>query len=248
VTSGVERRSLPAVLRGRPGTEHPPVVSIGRPSRWAVLVAVVVGTVLTVDLLARGLTERVDHRVSDVVADWGLRDSAAYQPLWVVTQIGGRATMLLVLAGLIGWLAWRHRTVLPLVRIVLALVLLSVVVYQFKWGIGRTAPVHPGEYFHHPDGESYPSGHVANAVLLWGVARWQAAQFGMPAKAQRILWALAVVGPVLCSVAMILLNFHWVSDAIAGAAVGVVLLGVVHALDARVLSRWVRAEPARTST
>jgi hypothetical protein len=83
---------------------------------------------------------------------------------------------------------------------------------------------------------------------MWGVARWQAVQFGMPPKAQRILWALAVVGPVLCSVAMILLNFHWVSDAIAGAAVGVVLLGVVHALDAHVLSRWVRAAPARTST
>jgi membrane-associated phospholipid phosphatase len=190
----------------------------------------------------------VDHWVSDHVADWGLRDSAAYKPLWMVTQIGGRASMLLVLACLIGWLAGRHRSILPLLRIVLALVLLSVVVYQFKWGVGRTAPVHPGEFLHHPDGESYPSGHVANAVLLWGIARWQAVQFGMPPRAQRVFWFLAVVGPVLCSLAMIALDFHWVSDAIAGAAVGVVLLGVVHAVDALVLSRWVGAGPGGSPT
>jgi len=233
----------------RPVAEHDPVVSAGRPSWWALLTAVVVGTVVTFDLLAGGPTERVDHRVSDSVSAWGLRDSAAYGPLWVVTQIGGRATMLLVLACLIGWLAYRQRTVLPLLRIVLALVLLSVVVYQVKWGIGRTAPAFVGgEFLHHPDGESYPSGHVANAVLLWGVARWQAVEFGMPPRIQRVLWFLAVVGPVLCSLAMVALDFHWASDAVAGAAVGLVLLGVVHAVDALVLSRWVGAEPGGSPT
>ena len=32
-----------------------------------------------------------------------------------------------------------------------------------------------------PSGESYPSGHVANAVLMWGVARWLAVDYGLPA-------------------------------------------------------------------
>jgi hypothetical protein len=247
VTSGVVRRSFRTSFREGPVAEHPPVVSVGRPPWWALALAGVVGLVVTLDLLAHGLTERIDFWVSDHVAEWGLRDSAAYRPLWVVTQIGGRGTMLLVLACLIGWLAGRHRSVLPLLRVVLALVLLSVVVYSFKWGVGRTAPGHPGEFLHHPDGASYPSGHVANAVLLWGVARWQAVQFGMPPTAQRIFWALAVVGPVLCSLAMIAVDFHWVSDAVAGAAVGVVLLGVVHALDAVVLSRWARVRAGRSS-
>jgi hypothetical protein len=35
------------------------------------------------------------------------------------------------------------------------------------------------------------------------------------------------------------------SDAVAGGCVGIVLLGVVHALDAAVLSRWVRAPAGR---
>jgi hypothetical protein len=46
---------------------------------------------------------------------------------------------------------------------------------------------------------------------------------------------------------MVSLDFHWVSDAVVGAAVGVLLLGVVHTLDALVLSRWVRARAGRPS-
>jgi membrane-associated phospholipid phosphatase len=245
VTSGVERRSFGASFRGEPVAGSPAVVSAGRPPWWVLLLAALVTFVVTVDVLGRGVTERVDLWVSDSVAEWDLRDSAAYPPLWVVTQIGGRGTMLVVLAGLIGWLAVRRRTLLPLPRVLLALVLLSVVVYSFKWGIGRTAPGHAGLYLHHEEGASFPSGHVANAVLLWGVARWQAVQFGMPPTAQRVLWALAVVGPVVCSLAMIALDFHWVSDAVVGAALGVLLLGVVHALDALVLSRWVGVRAGR---
>jgi hypothetical protein len=44
---------------------------------------------------------------------------------------------------------------------------------------------------------------------------------------------------------MVALDFHWLTDAVVGGAVGVVLLGVVHALDAHVLSRWVRAPAGR---
>ena len=56
---------------------------------------------------------------------------------------------------------------------------------------------------------------------------------------------LTVAGPVATGLAMVSLDFHWVTDAVVGAAVGVLLLGVVHALDAVVLSRWVRARAGR---
>lgn len=245
MTSGVARRPFGGSFGKQPVAEFPPVVTAGRPTWWALALSFVVCTLVTIDLLSRGVVERVDLWVSDHVAGWGLRDSLAYRPLWVVTQIGGRGSVLVVLACLIGWLAVRHRSALPLLRVLLSLVLLSVVVYSFKWGIGRTAPGHAGMFLHHPEGESYPSGHIANAVLLWGVARWQAVQFGMPPSAQRVLWALAVVGPVLCSLAMIALDFHWTSDTLVGAAVGVLLLGVVHALDQWVLSRWGDARAGR---
>lgn len=221
------------------------MVSEGRPPWWAMAVALVVGVLLTVDLLAGSLTRRVDGWVSDTVGGWGLRDTDAYGPLYVVTQIGGRGTMLLFLVVLVGWLGWRHRTLRPLVRVLVALALLTVAVYALKYAIGRTAPGHAGDYLHHPDGQSFPSGHLANAVLLWGVARWQAVQYGLAPWVQRLLWTLAAVGPLLCALAMIALDFHWISDAVVGAAVGVLLLGVVHALDALVLSRWVGARAGR---
>jgi membrane-associated phospholipid phosphatase len=207
---------------------------------------VLITLVVTVDLLNRGALERMDLRVSEVVSDWGLRDSAAYWPVWVLTQAGGRVTILVVLAGLVGWVAWQRRSLAPLVRVLVALALLTGVVYAFKYGTGRTAPAYPGSFFHR-DGASYPSGHVANAVLMWGVARWQAVQYGVPARAQRAFWVLSVVGPGVTGVAMVALNFHWVTDALVGAAVGVVLLGVVHALDAVVLSRFVHDRGRRTT-
>jgi membrane-associated phospholipid phosphatase len=210
------------------------------------VLAAVVTIGVTANLLSRGRLERMDLRVSEVVSVWDLRDSGAYWFVWLFTQAGGRGFILIVLAGLVGWLAVRRRTLLPLLRVLLALALLTVVVYSFKWGTGRTAPAYPGSFFHR-DGASYPSGHVTNAVLMWGVARWQAVEFGLPARVQRAAWLLSVLGPVSTGVAMVALDFHWVTDALVGVAVGLLLLGVVHALDALVLSRWVGARPGRSS-
>ena len=219
-------------------------ITVGRPSWWLLLVALAVTALVTVDLLSRGVLERLDLEVSEVVSAWDLRDSPGYWPVWAVTQIGGRGTILIVLTGLVAWLCIRRRTLLPLVRVLTALALLTVVVYAFKFGTGRTAPAYPGSFFHR-DGASYPSGHVANAVLMWGVARWQAVEYRLDARVQRALWWLSVVGPVATGVAMVSLDFHWVTDAVVGAAVGVLLLGVVHALDAVVLSRWASARAGR---
>jgi membrane-associated phospholipid phosphatase len=222
------------------------VVSTGRPPWWLLGVAAVVAVVVTVDLLSRGWLERMDLRVSEVVSSWGIKDSGWYWPVWAVTQLGGRGFILIVLAGFVAYVCWSRRTLLPLLRVLLALALLTGVIYAFKYGTGRTAPAYPGSFFHR-DGESFPSGHVANAVLMWGVARWQAVEFGLPVPVQRTLEWLSVLGPVATAVAMVSLDFHWVTDAVVGGAVGILLLGVVHALDAVVLSRWVRARAGRRS-
>ncbi|WP_324273792.1 hypothetical protein [Blastococcus brunescens] len=93
--------------------EQTRVVSIGRPPWWLMLLAFVVGGLITVDLLAGGVLERTDLRVSEIIGGWGLRDSSAYPVVWAITQLGGRATILVVLAILVGYLAWRRRTWLP---------------------------------------------------------------------------------------------------------------------------------------
>jgi membrane-associated phospholipid phosphatase len=191
-------------------------------------VAAVVAVVITVDLLSRGWLEWMDLRVSELVSSWGIKSSGWYWPVWGVTQLGGRGFILIVLAGFVGYVCWTRRTLLPLLRVLLALVLLTAVIYGFKYGTGRTAPGYPGSFFHR-DGESFPSGHVANAVLMWGLARWQAVEYGLPAPLQRLFATLSIAGPIVAGAAMVALNFHWVSDAVVGAAVGVfVLLLVVY--------------------
>jgi membrane-associated phospholipid phosphatase len=151
-----------------------------------------------------------------------------------------------VLAVLAGWPAWRRRALRPLARAVLAVALLTAVVYAFKYGAGRTAPAFPGSFFHR-GGESFPSGHVANAVVVWGVVRWQAVAYRLAPWLQRAAAVLSVAGPAVAGLAMVALDFHWVTDAVAGATAGIVVLGVVHALDGVALSRWVRARAGRRS-
>lgn len=235
------------VVRDAGVPEQTRVVSIGRPSWWLMLASFVAAALITADLLTGGVLERLDLRTSEVIGSWELRDSAAYPFVWAVTQLGGRAAILVVLAILVGYLAWRWHTWLPLLRVLLALATLTVGVYALKHGTGRTAPGHPDEAFFHIDGASFPSGHVANAVIMWGVARWLAVEYGLPARVQRTFWWLSVAGPVATGLAMVSLDFHWVTDAIVGGAVGIVLLGVVHRLDAIVLSRWVRARGRQTA-
>jgi hypothetical protein len=230
---------------GRASSQPGRVIGTGRPPWWLLVLAALLAVGVTVDLLAGGRLEPMDVAVSDVLKTWDLRHSDAYWAVWLFTQAGGRGFILIVLAGLVSWLAVRRRTLVPLLRVLLALALLTAVVYAFKWGTGRTAPAYPGSFFHR-DGDSYPSGHVANAVLMWGVARWQAVEFGLPAWVQRTFWGLAVLGPLATGVAMVALDFHWVTDAVAGVAVGLLLLGVVHALDPVLLSGWARVSPGRT--
>ena len=96
------------------------------------------------------------------------------------------------------------------------------------------------------DGASFPSGHVANAVLMWGIARWQAVEYGLPAAG-----AAAVLGAQRrrpgrrrgwrwCRWTSTGSPTPWSAQPSASS-----LLGVVHALDAVVLSRWVRARAGR---
>src|SRR5687768_9667800 len=99
VTSGVIRDA------GLPETSR--VASVGRPSWWAMAVSLVVAGLVTADLLTVGWLERMDLRVAETVGGWGLQDSDAYPLVWLVTQVGGRATILVVLAVLVGYLAWR---------------------------------------------------------------------------------------------------------------------------------------------
>ena len=241
VTSGVVRdagaaRDVPRRL-GRSAA----LVADGR-------VALVVGCLVTADLLTRGCAGadgpaglRGRQRLG------ACRTPAPIPLVWAVTQVGGRVTILVVLAVLVGYLAWRRRTWLPLVRVLIALAPAD----RRSSTRSSTAPAGPRPASPAPsssttDGASFPSGHVANAVLMWGVARWQAVEYGLPPRVQR---GVLVAERRRAGRHRAWRWCRWTSTGSPTRSwaprVGVLLLGVVHALDAVVLSRWVRARAGR---
>jgi len=203
-----------------------------------VLGSALLGVWLTLDVVLGGPWLRVDVAVADWVDVIDLRGSTVPNALlWLLSQTGGRATVLVVVGLLTVYIMRQHRVWQPLLRVLVAFVLLTVVVYALKIGLGRTAPG-SGASILYVDGRSYPSGHSANAVLWWGLAVWLVRSYGLPAWAVRLFRVVGLAAPVLTSLSMLALNYHWLTDVLAGVALGIVLLRVLHLIFSTRLGDW----------
>ncbi|HEX8631775.1 MAG TPA: phosphatase PAP2 family protein, partial [Catenuloplanes sp.] len=212
-------RDTPAV---RPGGADPPAV---RPAGWwfdVVLVGAFVG--LTV-ALANGLLLDLDTAVRDWCAQH--RPTVGY---WLARGVnllgnGGPLTALCLLVAAV--LAVRQRTVRPGLPVVAAFVLTGAAILPLKLWTDRAAPASllpdrvelfntlpPGEY-----SLSYPSGHLVNTVVWYGVLTLLLAPWLGPAVRR---W-LRIAPSVLVLGSTVYLGFHWVTDSIAGLVLGLLL-------------------------
>ncbi|MDP9240642.1 MAG: phosphatase PAP2 family protein [Actinomycetota bacterium] len=145
-------------------------------------------------------------------------------------QRGLVALPLLVLAGLT---ARRQRSLRPVLVALGALVGTAILVLVFKAAVGRVAPGtgHDGV---HADGSSYPSGHAINAVVGWGLVLEFAASLNERARralSRRRGRLITAALAALAGLSMLALDYHWLSDVVAGWLLGAVLLGIVLALN-----------------
>lgn len=191
---------------------------------------------ITLDVLWRGPWTRLDAHVSHTVRPWGLRHAPwPKDAVYALTMFGGRVPIVVGIGCFILAVALVRRTAQPLLRFAVALAVLTLVVYAFKWGVGRTAPqvdtLHTG-------GTSYPSGHVPNAILMWGLMAWVAVEYRLPVAWRRLFGVLRFLGPLCAAVGMILLDWHWLSDVVAGAALGILLLRILHLIFDGPAGRW----------
>lgn len=159
--------------------------------------------------------------------------------------------MLIVTVPAVAYICWRARSLELAVRYVIGLIALTILVYAAKDSVGRTAPT--VDQLHTSAGQSYPSGHLATAVLIWWLLWYYVRGLEPPARLAplaRLLGVIRIVGPLCVIAGMSLLDYHWQSDFIAGACIGIVVLGAVtvpalttlgRSLDRRV---W-RAAPVR---
>ena len=72
-------------------------------------------------------------------------------------------------------------------------------------------------------GMSYPSGHVANALVWYGVIALLAGAL-VGGLAPRTLVTLRVLPPVIVFCTTTYLSFHWITDSVAGLFLGLVLI------------------------
>jgi PAP2 superfamily. len=212
-------------------------------------VAVTLSTAVVVwlawDVLHGGWWVAVDQHTSALVREMGLRKT--FWPkvgVYAFTQLGARGTILVLFSPFVAILAWRRQTWQPILRFVVALLLLTAAVYAFKYGVGRTAP--PLQRIH-TDGQSFPSGHAPNSVLMWGLLAWLSVDYGVPDRLRRLTAVLRYAGPLLTCLAMLLLDYHWLSDLVAGLAMGVLLLRVLHLIFDGRLGQWGDGQRARVS-
>ena len=244
-----EAARLSAALRRRP---------LRRPS-FRVVAAIVlflIYAVLTVGVLSGSDVDGLDTRVFRWAGTnpWpGLYDFLSW---WVL--LGQRAVCCAIAAIWFAWVGLRRRDIRPMLTFVVVTLVLNVSIGVVKLAVGRMGPLELGRNAAKigasrvfDDGTIFPSGHTANAVVIWGLMALLATQ-------HRRIWAAgATVLAVTVGLSTIYLGTHWVSDVIAGwAGGGLVLLAmplmtpivdrIERLLVRMVPERWRRhAAPAR---
>jgi membrane-associated phospholipid phosphatase len=214
----------------RPG----PVRMRVRPRGWWLDVAFLAMFVaLTVALAAHHLLG-----LDQQVANWA--DQHRPPPLYWSARVlnylgqGGQVLMpvAVVLAGLV---AWRRRSVRPLVVFAAAFVLTYVTIGPLKVWLDRAAPhfeetdraVLFDPFASGPDAMSYPSGHVVNALVWYGVIALLASallrSFDRPPLSPRAYALLRALPPAIVFCTTTYLAFHWITDSVAGLLLGLVL-------------------------
>jgi membrane-associated phospholipid phosphatase len=133
--------------------------------------------------------------------------------------LGQRAPATLAFLPVFIFVAWRERSSRPLVMLATSLVLLNVSVGVVKYAIGRIGPRDQGDVYQiFAGGNIFPSGHLANVVMLYGLLAWILPRFRK--------WIIAATA-FFCAtigVSTIYLRTHWFSDVVGGWIAGALVL------------------------
>jgi membrane-associated phospholipid phosphatase len=209
-------------------------VDPSRPRSWWPDLAFLAGFVALTVLLAAGHLLSFDAAVSDWMD--GHRPAAMYWPARVLNYLGQGGQVLMPVAILLAAaVAWRVRSVRPLIVFAAAFLLTYVTIGPLKIWLQRAAPRFEGPDRTHlfndaavgPLGMSYPSGHVANALVWYGAITLLLGallrSLDRPPLSPRAVLALRILPPVIVFCTTTYLSFHWITDSIAGLLLGLVL-------------------------
>jgi membrane-associated phospholipid phosphatase len=195
-----------------------------RPAGWWLDAVLVAGFIAVTWLLAA--------KTPLLHVDTAVRDFAdAHRPHWfyIVLRIGnllGQGGMVLtpLVAIAAFFMARARHTVRPFLPFLGAELITYVSIGPLKLWTDRTAPSNhelsnPEWLFRIDSGLSYPSGHVVNTIVFYGVLATMLDGVIRP----RLVTALRYTIPLVVVFTTTYLSFHWFSDGIAGLLLGMFL-------------------------
>ncbi|WP_454720405.1 MULTISPECIES: phosphatase PAP2 family protein [Cupriavidus] len=168
---------------------------------------------------------RLDEAVFARLRAW--RQDWLDMAMVAITELGGARVSVAVALAVLAWLAWRRAWVAAAYWVGALLgARACVMVLKLVLARGRPASIYDGlESF------SFPSGHAASSMVTYGFLafllclrqRW---------RVRVPVVALTVVAVALICLSRLYLGMHWLSDVLAGCALGfawIVLLGTAYA-------------------
>jgi hypothetical protein len=200
---------------------------------WIDLVLVAAFVALTVALINGHLLVW-----DQLVADWAFAHQPApiYWTARVFNYLGqGGQVLMPVSIILTVWLTWRTRSVRAVFPFITAFVLTYITIGPLKIWAGRAAPRFDGpdktEMFNpHASGAaamSYPSGHMGNSLVWYGVIALLAAALLRRPLTARESFLIRFLPVVILFCTTVYTGFHWLTDSIVGVFLGLVLIHLI---------------------
>jgi membrane-associated phospholipid phosphatase len=206
-----------------------PGKGVASPAATAALLVMAGMAVMVVDLARHGPLHHLDLRV----AGWAIAPDSPWRPLLHVPDgIGLRAVTAPILVAVGAAIGWRQRRWRPFLLALAAVVALNVVVGVLKVAVGRGGPV-----VDQPDlfigGMLWPSGHAANIAMSTSLVVHLLRRHASMPMSNRLAGSCVAIPTVLMCTASVILGYHWLSDLVAGVAVGLLVAAAVSVTDER---------------
>ncbi len=196
--------------------------------RVAIMLAV---ALIVMTMLAAGPLHPVDNFLNELPRPYWdrIRDFLIHWP----DTVASRAVALPVLGVTALQLAYWHRSWRPMVLSAVGVVGMMSMVSVMKLAINRGHAKHFNpDFFAGPGNVAFPSGHGANAILIYGLVLFLIIRFGAarPHIIRRLGYCIVGIALLQATVS-VYLHFHWFTDLVAGMIAGGFALRVTIRLD-----------------
>jgi len=207
------------------------------PRQWAFIALLVALAALTLAVVVPTPVGSIDEWVTALGLDFR-RWPQWHHAVDSYVMVGQRVPSTLPVLPWFCWRSYRSRSVRPLAMLATALVLLNVGVGALKVLTGRLGPRQArSAMLVFSGGDIFPSGHVANSVVLYGTIALVAVSW------RRLLAVVTVVISLSVGLSTIYLRTHWASDIVGGWLAGGLVLVALPAVVPRVERVVGRVDP-----